>query len=859
MIRGIAASLLFLLLFPLSTLATHNRAGEITYRHLGGFTYEVTVLTYTFTPSLANRDSLNVNWGDGSPPETVYLDTVILYPDDYRYNTYVGVHTYPGSGTYIISMEDPNRNGGIINIPNSVNVPFYIQSMLIINPFIGPNSSPVLYAPPVDNACVGYPFIHNPTANDPDGDSLSYSLIPCKGEYGVNIANYSYPQASVSLGIDPVTGDLLWDSPILNGDFNFAILIEEWRLGVKIGYVIRDMQVFVSTCNNQPPVIAPVNDTCVIVGDTLLLFITAVDPNGDKVTLKADGGPLNLVHSPAIFPDVNGMGSVTGTFIWAPACDAVRKHPYLVSFKAVDNGMPVKLFDLESVFITVIAPAPDTLEATPVGNSMVVDWSTSPCSEAIGYSLYRKTGPSGFVPGPCVTGVPAWTGFKKIASLSGLQNTLYIDDNNGSGLVHGLNYCYRVVADFPDGAQSLASKEVCNELNRDVPVITHISVNHTDPVQGSILVDWIQPLVIDTLIAPGPYKYLINRSQDGGLSFQTIDSLANLTDTIFIDTLINTRDAGYFYRIDFYNDQPGNRFLIGSTSRASSIFLKASPQDRRIDLSWNPVTPWQNLSYTVYRQNPISLLFDSLGFTSDNSYTDSLLSNGTTYCYLLKSTGTYASATITDPLINFSQILCAVPVDNSGPCSPPLRVTTDCINNTLIWNLPDPACGADVAGYEVWFSPGLGDDFTRVYTALSPSDTLFLHLREPASVVGCYMIRAMDTVGNPGPFTEVFCVDSDSCDSYRIPNVFTPNQDGYNDLLRPFPYSNVERIELTITSRWGNEVFATTNPDILWDGTDKRTGLKLSGGVYYYVCDVYFFSLEGIRKLTLTGIVHLML
>ncbi len=856
--RSPAALLILLLLSPVLAFSTHNRAGEITYRHLGGYTYEVTVLTYTFTPSLANRDSLTVVWGDGTVPETIMIDQKIFLPNDVRYNTYVGTHTYPGPGTYTISMEDPNRNAGVINMPGSVNEAFYIETMLVINPFLGPNSSPVLLAPPIDNACVGQPFMHNPTAWDPDGDSLSYQLISCRCENGWKCKSYTDPPAPNYLGIDPVTGDFIWDYPMMNGEYNIAILIEEWRFGIRIGYVIRDMQIFVTACNNQPPVIAEINDTCAIVGDTLELTVTATDPNNDFITLNAAGGPLILPSSPATFPEISGYSPLTGTFRWTPDCSAIRKQPYLVTFKAVDNGIPISLFDLESVFITVIAPPPDTLLAYPIGKTMMVDWSISPCSGASGYSLYRKVGPSSFVPGPCITGVPAWTGFQKIATIPGINNTLYIDDDNGAGLIHGLNYCYRVVADFPDGAQSLASVEVCSELHRDMPVITHVSVRNTDTVNGAILVDWIVPSEIDTIIAPGPYQYLLYRSPANLQNYQLIDSFPSLTDTSYIDTLFNTRDAGYFYRIDFYNNQPGNRFLIGSTDRASSVFLQITPQDRHADLSWNPITPWLNLLYVIYRFNPLTSQFDSIGSTSLRTFTDLNLNNGESYCYYLMSIGTYGSPSITDPLINLSQIACVIPLDNTGPCPPPLHVTTDCITNSVVWGLPPFECGNDVAGYEVWFTRHPDSDYERVFISTSPYDTIFHHLMEPASIVGCYKVRGIDSSGNIGPFTPPFCIDSDTCDSYRLPNVFTPNGDDFNDLLIPFPYANVERIDLKIMSRWGNQVFSTTDPDIHWDGTHQKTGEKLSAGVYFYVCDVWFYSLEGIRKRTLSGIVHLM-
>src|SRR4051812_3752541 len=54
------------LLFCFAASATHNRAGEITYRHLGGYQYEATVITYTKADSPADRPDLPLNWGDNT-------------------------------------------------------------------------------------------------------------------------------------------------------------------------------------------------------------------------------------------------------------------------------------------------------------------------------------------------------------------------------------------------------------------------------------------------------------------------------------------------------------------------------------------------------------------------------------------------------------------------------------------------------------------------------------------------------------------------------------------------------------------------------------------------------------------------
>ena len=231
----------FLFCLAFSAKATHQRAAEITYTWRGGNAYEFTLTTYN-VPNAAwqQRDSLLMNWGDGSEeyvPRTHWQDL----GDDCVVNTYSAIHNYATAGTYVISMEDANRNFGVINVPNSVMVPMHIETELVINPFLGYNNSVQLLNPPLDRGCVGKLYLHNPSSYDPDGDSLSYKLVVCKGLDGMEIAGYSFPQASQSFDIDPVTGELRWDAPVLRGEYNVAIMVEEWRHGVKIGSVVRDM------------------------------------------------------------------------------------------------------------------------------------------------------------------------------------------------------------------------------------------------------------------------------------------------------------------------------------------------------------------------------------------------------------------------------------------------------------------------------------------------------------------------------------------------------------------------------------------------------------------------------------------
>nr|MBA3706725.1 gliding motility-associated C-terminal domain-containing protein [Bacteroidota bacterium] len=183
--------ILFILLGVNSLFATHNRAGEITYEHLNGYTYRITITTYTNTyNTTADRCELVLYFGDGDSATVPRINgPSSLCPSTHdgemisaftKLNIYQVTHTYPGPGkTYVLTMEDPNRNAGICNLPNSVNQSFFLRTELMINPFLAPNSSPILLNRPLDNACVGECFEHNPGAYDAEGDSLSYSLSVC--------------------------------------------------------------------------------------------------------------------------------------------------------------------------------------------------------------------------------------------------------------------------------------------------------------------------------------------------------------------------------------------------------------------------------------------------------------------------------------------------------------------------------------------------------------------------------------------------------------------------------------------------------------------------------------------------------
>ncbi|MDL2283344.1 gliding motility-associated C-terminal domain-containing protein [Odoribacter sp. OttesenSCG-928-G04] len=65
-----------------------------------------------------------------------------------------------------------------------------------------------------------------------------------------------------------------------------------------------------------------------------------------------------------------------------------------------------------------------------------------------------------------------------------------------------------------------------------------------------------------------------------------------------------------------------------------------------------------------------------------------------------------------------------------------------------------------------------------------------------------------------------------------VPNVFTPNGDGINDLFRVKTQS-LEWFHGVIVNRWERKVFEWTNPEEGWDG--RINGKYASPGTYYYI------------------------
>ncbi|MCC7443950.1 MAG: gliding motility-associated C-terminal domain-containing protein [Saprospiraceae bacterium] len=74
--------------------------------------------------------------------------------------------------------------------------------------------------------------------------------------------------------------------------------------------------------------------------------------------------------------------------------------------------------------------------------------------------------------------------------------------------------------------------------------------------------------------------------------------------------------------------------------------------------------------------------------------------------------------------------------------------------------------------------------------------------------------------------------------NYLMPNAFTPNNDGLNDVFKPVgTFQGVSYYHLSVWNRWGERLFDTDDPSIGWNGQRNNTGEFAPPGVYAYILE----------------------
>lgn len=311
-----------------------------------------------------------------------YVGNVKLPPD--KYNDKYG---------YYIVFDRCCRNRIINNIlkPNQTGNAFYLEFPPVVKDgkqFI--NSSPRLFPPIGDYACVNDLFYFDFGGEDPDGDSLVYSMAhPLAGYSNPNspvgeAQSAPYPRVLWANGIKTeaaIPGDpplsitpagLLTVKPTQVGLFVFSVICTEYRDGVRIGLVQRDFQIFVIDCpaSGKKPVLMIKDlegDTYSNVPDTFFVsnraeqcleFVVKDADGQENLSFRAD--PVNFsADFSNNFNITSGdlkdaADSITFEFC-LPDCQ-YTVNPHVIDIIAGDDACPLPLLDTVQLIIYIESP-----------------------------------------------------------------------------------------------------------------------------------------------------------------------------------------------------------------------------------------------------------------------------------------------------------------------------------------------------------------------------------------------------------------------------------------------------------------------------------------------------------------------
>lgn len=233
-----------------TTSAHHFRGGEIRYAHVEGHTYQAEFVLYTRLGVPIDIHEIVVDWGDGTT-DTIPLASFHEELNDSTCNGrmtgfYQAEHTWPGPGSYQITTRVFNRSSGILNIPESVNIPACISALLVIDPVLGPNNSIRFNHSQAYFTWNWNTLVHDPGMSEADGDSIAFEVVVPLGQDCIPIVGWTPPGGASNTWLDPASGVFQWELPQLLGEWNLTIRGSEWRNGQLIGQVTRDMTVCIT-------------------------------------------------------------------------------------------------------------------------------------------------------------------------------------------------------------------------------------------------------------------------------------------------------------------------------------------------------------------------------------------------------------------------------------------------------------------------------------------------------------------------------------------------------------------------------------------------------------------------------------
>jgi len=130
---------------------------------------------------------------------------------------------------------------------------------------------------------------------------------------------------------------------------------------------------------------------------------------------------------------------------------------------------------------------------------------------------------------------------------------------------------------------------------------------------------------------------------------------------------------------------------------------------------------------------------------------------------------------------------------------------------------------------------------TLVYTSPSPDNEkwqLMLTTFVPQIKAKYITVRAGNCDDGSSGWSGVdnFCISKNGgcieLPEIKMPNVFTPNNDGVNDTYKPIIFKGMKSGHIVILNRWGQIIYESNDLQVGWDG--QINGNPASDGVYFW-------------------------
>jgi gliding motility-associated-like protein len=123
-------------------------------------------------------------------------------------------------------------------------------------------------------------------------------------------------------------------------------------------------------------------------------------------------------------------------------------------------------------------------------------------------------------------------------------------------------------------------------------------------------------------------------------------------------------------------------------------------------------------------------------------------------------------------------------------------------------------------------------NFSNLYVGLEANETFTF----PDTGKYYVTLQAIHENGCTDDTTAIVDVEPDVF--IKMPNAFTPNNDGLNDHLKPFGYfASINEYKFSIWNRWGELIYETNEPEEGWNGEITKDGTLAPQGVYTYIIE----------------------